>query len=623
MSYTVLARKYRPQKFDDVIGQEHIVRVLKNAIKEKRIAYGYIFSGQRGIGKTTVARIFAKALNCKQIQEQQPCSNCNSCREIANSNSIDVMEIDAASNRGIEQIRELRENIKYAPSSSKYKIYIIDEAHQITPEAFNALLKTLEEPPAHAVFIFATTSTQKIPPTILSRCQRFSFRPLSIKEISVQIEKIAEKENIKIDNKAVAIIARSVGGALRDALSTFDQIISFCGTNITPQDVISILGIVKEDILSEMFECIEKNATKKLLQIVDKTVLLGYDPLNIVCDLQEYIRNVMLYKISPELVQTVSDTTKLGLYSQSLSVDVLFRLIQILSNCTDQMKNAEQPSIILEIFCVKLTQKYVGLDELIARLENLELSSPCLSSSENLENNEDKPIEEKSIEKKLPAAKNSEPLTPKTTPVTPKTTLAKTDSFTIDKPTWSEEKVRLAWSEILKNEKIRPRILSCFSGTKISIQNDGISVIEFDNLYKIETVLSNKNEWLPLMEEKLGGKFEFTTKIGDTNNSENEEIENEIPSLDTTINDESTQSICSGTENVTENVVENTELSSDAYQQDNDIMDANASLLTHTSIGKNKKSGTTMPLRNTSTSTVKNIIDLFGGSVVKPSADNK
>src|SRR3989339_6742 len=217
MSYIILARKYRPQKFDDIVGQEHIARVLKNALKENRVAHGYIFSGQRGVGKTTTARIFAKALNCKEGPKEEPCNKCDSCREILNGNSIDVMEIDAASNRGVDQIRDLRENIKYAPSSSKYKIYIIDEAHQITEPAWNALLKTLEEPPSHAIFIFATTSTQKIPPTILSRCQRFSFRPLSIKEISEHIGKIAEKENIKIDAQAVAVIARSVGGALRDA----------------------------------------------------------------------------------------------------------------------------------------------------------------------------------------------------------------------------------------------------------------------------------------------------------------------------------------------------------------------------------------------------------------------
>lgn len=565
MSYIVLARKYRPQKFDDIVGQEHITRVLKNAIKENRIAHGYIFSGQRGVGKTTTARIFAKALNCKERPKEEPCNKCDSCLEIIGGNSIDVMEIDAASNRGIDQIRELRENIKYAPSSSKYKIYIIDEAHQITNEAFNALLKTLEEPPAHAIFIFATTSTQKIPPTILSRCQRFSFRPLSIKEISEQIENIAEKENIKIDAQAIAVIARSVGGALRDALSVFDQVISFCGTTITSQDVISILGSVKEDLLSEMFECIEKNDVKKLLQIVDKTVLLGYDPLNIATDLQEYIRCVMLYKISPELVLTVSDTEKLELYSQNLSIDVLFRLVQILSDCIEQMKNAEQPSVILEVFCVKLTQKYVGLDELISRLENLESSS--------LNNREETGSTEKSSEE-IPAAV-SEIRNPK----------SQTVKISLDK-------VRLAWNEISKDGKIRPRVLTCFSDAKISeIQNDGTFVVEFGDSYKMETVLSNKDEWLPLMEKKLGGKFLFTAKVASTTHPEIEETEDDIMQVEPAIGNEP----------------EETELPVGTYAPVSEKS---------SSAGKNKKSDA-MFSRNDSTSAVKNIIDLFGGNVVE------
>ncbi len=556
MSYIVLARKYRPQKFDDIVGQEHITRVLKNAIKENRIAHGYIFSGQRGVGKTTTARIFAKALNCKEGPKEEPCNKCDSCREILGGNSMDVMEIDAASNRGIDQIRDLRENIKYAPSSSKYKVYIIDEAHQITNEAFNALLKTLEEPPAHAIFIFATTSTQKIPPTILSRCQRFSFRPLSIKEISGQIEKIAEKENIKIDDKAVAVIARSVGGALRDALSVFDQVISFCGANITSQDVISILGSVKEDLLSEMFECIEKNDAKKLLQIVDKTVLLGYDPLNIVTDLQEYVRCVMLYKISPELVRTLSDTEKLELYSQNLSIDVLFRLVQILSDCIEQMKNAEQPSVILEVFCVKLTQKYIGLDELISRLENLESSS--------LNNREETEITEKNSEEKPASVKKSQ---------------------TVQIPL---EKVRSAWNEISKDGKIRARVLACFSDAKISYQNDGKFVVEFEDAYKMETVVSNKHEWLPLMERKLDGKFEFIAKVSSSNNPEIEETEDEIPP----------------SENIIGNEQEETELPVGTYAQVSEKS---------SSVGKNKKSDT---MSEPKTSAVKNIIDLFGGNVV-------
>lgn len=578
MSYIVLARKYRPQKFDDIVGQEHITPVLKNAIKEKRVAHGYIFSGQRGVGKTTTARIFAKALNCKVREKEEPCNKCDSCREIVGGNSIDVMEIDAASNRGIDQIRDLRENIKYAPSSSKYKIYIIDEAHQITNEAFNALLKTLEEPPSHAIFIFATTSTQKIPPTILSRCQRFSFRPLSIKEISGQIEKIAEQENIKIDDKAVAVIARSVGGALRDALSVFDQVISFCGTTITSQDVTSILGCVKEDLLSDMFECIEKNDSKKLLQIVDKTVMLGYDPLNIAADLQEYIRCIMLYKISPEMVLTVSDMEKLKLYSQDLSIDVLFRSVQILSDCIEQMKNAEQPSVILEVFCVKLTQKYVGLDELISRLENLELSSAPIAEIEP-EKKEPKIVKVEANAAVLPPPRSASRSIEETAPV--KIPLAK---------------VRSAWSEISKDGKIRPRVLSCFSDAKISeIQNDGTFVIEFGDLYKMETVLSNKDEWIHLMEKKLNGKFLFTAKVASAaHNPEIEQTEEEIPASCTVISNEDDEA---------ESSIE---------------ISVPASL----PAGKNKKSGA-MASSKTSTATVKNIIDLFGGNVVDAVEDNK
>lgn len=553
MSYIVLARKYRPQRFDDIVGQEHISRVLKNAIKEKRIAHGYIFSGQRGVGKTTTARIFAKALNCREGPKDEPCNKCDFCCEILGGNSIDVMEIDAASNRGIDQIRDLRENIKYAPASSKYKIYIIDEAHQITTEAFNALLKTLEEPPPHAIFIFATTSTQKIPPTILSRCQRFNFRPLSIKEISTHIEKIAQIENIKIDDKAVAIISRSAGGALRDALSVFDQVISFCGTDITSTDVISILGIVKEDLLSSMFECIEKNDSKNLLQIVDKTVLLGYDPLNIVSDLQEYIRNIMLFKISPESVSTISDIEKLRTHSQLLSVDVLLRLIQILSDCINQMKNAEQPIMILEVFCVKLTQKYVGLDELIIRLENLESSS--------LNNKEETGITEKNSEEKLASVSGKK-------------------SQTVSIPL---EKVRCAWSEVSKDTKIRPRVLACFSGTKISSQNDGTFIIEFDDLYKMETVLSNKDVWLPLITKKLGGEFEFTAKVISVKNPEIEE----------------TEDIGNETEE-TETFV---------------VTDVPTSLKS-SSDGKNKKSEAVSEPKSPPAA-VKNIIDLFGGGIVE------
>ncbi|MDD5686494.1 MAG: DNA polymerase III subunit gamma/tau [Elusimicrobia bacterium] len=497
MAYIVLARKYRPQTFEDIVGQEHIARVLKNAIKEKRIAHGYIFSGQRGVGKTSTARIFAKALNCKDNSSEEPCNKCVSCLEITKDNSLDVLEIDGASNRGIDEIRSLREDVKYAPSSSKYKIYVIDEVHMLTTEAFNALLKTLEEPPAHAIFIFATTSTQKIPPTILSRCQRFNFRPLSIKEISEQLLKVAGKENIKIDDKAIAIISRSAGGALRDALSIFDQVISFCGSDITAQDVISILGIVKEDILSEMIADISANDTKKLLQTVGETVLNGYDPLNIVTDLQEYIRNIMLYKISPDLVSTVSDKEKLKLYSQNFSVDILLRFIDMLSECVYGMKNAEQPILILESYCVKLTQKYVGLDEIVSRLEAME------SSSYNTPEPGDREI---TISDK------------KTIPQ--KNVVASSASSQV-----SLEKVKSVWNELSKDSSIKPRVSAAISGSDISQESNGVFTLESDNSFNLETIESNRNIWLPFVEKKLGGKFNFETKVKSKKDTELEEVE--------------------------------------------------------------------------------------------------
>ncbi|MEW6557366.1 MAG: DNA polymerase III subunit gamma/tau [Elusimicrobiota bacterium] len=508
MAYLILARKYRPQRFDEVIGQQHITQTLKNAITQNHLTHGYIFSGQRGVGKTTTARIFAKALNCKNDSSKkhsEPCNQCEICQAIMRGSSMDVIEIDAASNRGIDEIRTLREDVKFAPSSTKYKVYIIDEAHQITEPAFNALLKTLEEPPAHVIFIFATTSTQKIPPTILSRCQRYNFRQLSIAEISQQLIKIGEQENIKIDEQAIALIAHAAGGALRDALSIFDHVISFCGDNITSQNVISILGIVREDLLAEMFESIQQNDTKKLLQLANTAISLGYDPQSIVSGLQEYIRNIILYKVSPELVLTISDTKKLKLFSTNCSTEVLLRYINMLSNCVYEMRNAEQPSMILEVYCVKLTQKYIGLDELTSRLEILETSSV-------------KPLEKKS----------------------PILTEINISDITV-------EKVRSAWNEILKEGergKIKPRIVGCMTGSQIVTGDNGGFIIEFEDNYKMETVVKNKNLWLPELESKLGNRFEFTTRLKPINNIESENEELELPAIPplATIEDEQVQS---------------------------------------------------------------------------------
>ena len=274
MSYQVLARKYRPQKFSDVIGQDHVTRTLKNAIEQGRIAHGYIFSGHRGIGKTTIARILAMALNCQSQDHPvaEPCGVCDSCREIRAGNSVDVIEIDAATNRGIDEIRELREAARYRPARDRFKIYILDEAHQITDAAFNALLKTLEEPPSHIVFMMATTQPEDIPQTIRSRCQHFSFHAVRFDDIVAQLRDIAKQEGIKADDSALAMLAEVGDGSMRDALSIMDQAIACCGNTLSADVVRGLVGTVASDVLEDVMDAVARNSSEDVLRTIDRLV---------------------------------------------------------------------------------------------------------------------------------------------------------------------------------------------------------------------------------------------------------------------------------------------------------------------------------------------------------------
>src|SRR5438270_4452997 len=274
MSYQVLARKYRPQRFSEVIGQDHVTRTLKNAIEQKRIAHGYIFSGHRGIGKTTIARILAMALNCRSSESPvaEPCGVCESCTEVRAGNAVDVIEIDAATNRGIDEIRELREAARYRPARDRYKIYILDEAHQITDAAFNALLKTLEEPPAHIIFMMATTQPEDIPQTIRSRCQHFSFHAVKFDDIVAQLHDIAGREGIAADDDALALLAEAGDGSLRDALSILDQAIACCGTTLSADTVRQLVGTVSSEVIEAVFGAIRQNSSQEVLRIVDRLI---------------------------------------------------------------------------------------------------------------------------------------------------------------------------------------------------------------------------------------------------------------------------------------------------------------------------------------------------------------
>lgn len=294
MAYEVLARKWRPQQFDDVVGQEHVTRTLKNAIESERVAHAYIFIGSRGIGKTTSARILAKALNCQKGPTPYPCDVCDSCKEVVAGNSLDVIEIDGASNNGVDQVRDLRDNARYAPARGPYKIYIIDEVHMLSTAAFNALLKTLEEPPKHVKFIFATTDVHKVLPTILSRCQRFDLRRISVQDIVSRLRKGCDEEGVAISDDALLAIARGAEGGMRDAESALDQIISFRGKEIEEEDVLAVFGLVSRHVLENLSVAILKSNVPEIINIVSEMDRSGKDLQRVVMELMEHFRNLLV-----------------------------------------------------------------------------------------------------------------------------------------------------------------------------------------------------------------------------------------------------------------------------------------------------------------------------------------
>lgn len=380
MSYLVLARKYRPQRFEEVIGQEHITQTLKNAILQKRIGHAYLFSGSRGIGKTTTARIFAKALNCVNGPTVEPCQTCSPCQEITRGNAVDVFEIDAASNRGIDEVRALRENVKFAPAACRYKIYVIDEAHQITPEAFNALLKTLEEPPAHVIFIFATTEPQKIPATILSRCQRFAFRPVPTQEIVKCLKEIQQKEKLSVDPEAIEYIAHLAQGSVRDAESLLDEALSFSPETVQVKDLDFLLNILPTEYLQRFGQAFLSLNKKAALDLIAQVNEAGYNLHQTVKDLREYFRKLLLLKFSAGqglgMGLSPEEAERLKKESEKFTSQLLLRYISLLSHCLEEMKWSDQPMIIFETYALRLASPYLEIDEILKRIEDLKKTFP-------------------------------------------------------------------------------------------------------------------------------------------------------------------------------------------------------------------------------------------------------
>ena len=381
MSYIVTARKWRPTTFEEVVGQAHVSSTLKNALQQNRLGHAYIFSGPRGVGKTTIARILARVLNCAEPVNGDPCNQCESCLEISGGRSVDVFEIDGASNRGVEEIRNLREAVRYAPVKSTYKVYIIDEVHMLTKEAFNALLKTLEEPPSHIIFVFATTEVHKVPATILSRCQRFDFRRIAINDIIERLRFISKEENITIDDDALLYIAKKGDGSMRDAQSIFDQVVAFSGTTVTAEHVLETLNIVDQDLYFDVTDILHKRDTKRGLHIVAGIVEKGYDLREFLAGFAEHIRNLLTVVTtgSSDLIETSAEYRQKYIQEAKLFTDVdLIRYLRATLDLHSELRWVAQPRIRLESGIIELIkmEKTADMQTLITRLEELKKNTP-------------------------------------------------------------------------------------------------------------------------------------------------------------------------------------------------------------------------------------------------------
>ena len=379
MGYTALYRKFRPNEFKDVKGQDAIVKTLKNQIKTGRIGHAYLFCGTRGTGKTTVAKIFAKAVNCEHPLEGSPCEECQMCQSISAGTSMNVIEIDAASNNGVDNIREIREEVAYRPTEGRYKVYIIDEVHMLSIGAFNALLKTLEEPPEYVIFILATTEAHKIPVTILSRCQRYDFKRISIDTICDRLNELIAKEGLDVEEKAVRYIAKMADGAMRDALSLLDQCVAFyVGERLTYDRVLEVLGAVDTDVFSKLLRELIARDVKRVISILDELVMQGRELSQLAADFTWYLRNLLLIQSSDDMEDVLDVSTEnlaqLKEEAQMISMEELIRYIRIFSELTSSLKYSTQKRVLLEVTFIKLCkpQMEVSQDALLSRIRALE-----------------------------------------------------------------------------------------------------------------------------------------------------------------------------------------------------------------------------------------------------------
>lgn len=379
MSYTALYRKWRPSEFKDVKGQDHIVQTLKNQIISQRIGHAYLFCGTRGTGKTTIAKIFAKAVNCEHPIDGSPCNECETCKSIQSASSMNVVEIDAASNNGVENIREIREQVQYPPTEGKYRVYIIDEVHMLSTGAFNALLKTLEEPPSYVIFILATTEVHKIPVTVLSRCQRYDFKRITVDTITERLKELTAAEQISVEEKALTYIAKAADGAMRDALSLLDQCVAFhYGDTLTYENVLEVLGAVDVTVFHELLHAIIEKQTTECIRKLEEMVIQGRELGQFVVDFIWYLRNLLILKTAEDaesmLDMSEESIRQLKEEAQMITGETLMRYIRIFSELSNQLRYANQKRVLIELALIKLTKPQMeqNLDSILQRLDELE-----------------------------------------------------------------------------------------------------------------------------------------------------------------------------------------------------------------------------------------------------------
>lgn len=529
MSYQVISRKYRPQKFDDVIGQEHISNTLRNAIKNGRVAHAYLFTGSRGIGKTTTARILSKTLNCPNSEDFNPCNTCSSCVEITEGRSVNVAEIDGASNRGINEIRELRENVKYPPTGgAKYRIFIIDEVHMLTKEAFNALLKTLEEPPEHVIFIFATTEPIKIPDTIISRCQRYDFHRISVKKIVELLKQIVANEAVKVDDSILTLIAKKADGGMRDAESLLDQIISFSGDEVIFEDAQRILGLIDFDYYMELSQIIYNGDQQMLLQKADEIFNKGVELGEFFEGFSEHFRNLMIANVSGSVeMLDLPDNAKAQYRAEAKrweSMDLL-RLMKMINDAQIQIKTALNQRTFLEYQLLRIgsLEKTIDIQKVLNKLDGIEISQPLSAGQKKNKPYKLEPevsIAKEPVKKTFTKPDIPKKEKPKETPPAKTTTTGLSD-FSLPK-----EELGKKWKDITHQlHEIRKNLGSMLELAEVESIEKGILTIAFLKKYKFQKniVDSNKDFLQEEISKILNNNIKINIILHDKNNDEEDE----------------------------------------------------------------------------------------------------